>query len=268
MVYTQITPTGVDNGRLQDTTLSVRMAMKSQPNKIRRKEIPLLGTCSNSHNNASLRDLEIPGGSITNSKEKNMRQGIVDLHFSGEPVDSSCIGNTPCVSQVQENALRRVRSAGMIVNKQTYYTTESQFLHSRNRTVIQNEFAMIRNGDPNAIPGTTDALNNKYASNTVSYCPGQIASTPTNYVPVYYKPSNSKYGTQGSVSASARLLRLKYDTVTYGGQKTNTQYGVLTSNALAYYSSESYTLKDKIGFVNKQTPIISKVTGLMTGCEN
>lgn len=78
----------------------------------------------------------------------------------------------------------------------------------------------------------------------------------TPYVPLYYKPSNSKFATQGSVDASSRLTRLKYDTITKSANTYMTAYGKQTANALAYgVPGPSYSIKEKIGYRKICTPV-------------
>lgn len=89
------------------------------------------------------------------------------------------------------------------------------------------------------------------------------------YVPVTYKPNNSQFATQGAVSSSARLARLKYDNVTSVGGSFRTAYGPQTANALAYNAAPSgYTIKDKIGFPSKCTPVVSKYGIILSRCVN
>jgi hypothetical protein len=88
----------------------------------------------------------------------------------------------------------------------------------------------------------------------------------TPYIPLYYKPSNSKFASQGSVDSSARLTRLKYDTVTNSANTFLTAYGKQTANALAYsVPSPGYTIKDKVGYPAAKTPTVSR--GIVTACE-
>ena len=89
----------------------------------------------------------------------------------------------------------------------------------------------------------------------------------TPYVPLYYKPSNSKFASQGSVDSSARLNRLKYDTVTNSANTFMTAYGKQTANALAYsVPSPGYTIKDKVGYAATRTPTVSR--GAVVACES
>jgi hypothetical protein len=84
----------------------------------------------------------------------------------------------------------------------------------------------------------------------------------SNYVSMNYKPNNPQFGQQGAVSSSTLISRKRYDTITDVGAKMKAPYGSATANALAYgVTDHQYTLKDKIGFPLKRTPVISKYTG-------
>lgn len=85
-----------------------------------------------------------------------------------------------------------------------------------------------------------------------------------NYTPIYYKPSNSKFSVQGAVSSGDLITRKKYDTITTVGSSYRSAFGEPTANALAYgVSSYGYTIKDKIGYPIKKTPVISKSGDLL-----
>jgi hypothetical protein len=88
---------------------------------------------------------------------------------------------------------------------------------------------------------------------------GQI--TPA-YVPLYYKPNNPQYGVQGAVDASARLQRLKYESITSSAGGVRSSYGSAAANALAYGVSETaYTEKTQVGDKQICTPVINKYNG-------
>lgn len=87
------------------------------------------------------------------------------------------------------------------------------------------------------------------------------------YVPLYYKPNNYQYANQGAVSSSSKITRLKYNTITTNALKFRTTLGNATGNALAYNTNGStYTLKDKMGFPNKCTPVFNKYSDKMKIC--
>jgi hypothetical protein len=89
----------------------------------------------------------------------------------------------------------------------------------------------------------------------------------TPYVPLYYKPSNSKFATQGGVDSSSRLARLKYDVVTKSANTYITAYGKQTANALAYgVPGPSYSIKEKIGYTNGRTPVVR--SNQIVACSN
>ena len=269
--------------------LTTKLIMNSQPLKLYRKEIASvpLKTC-NRRTSTTISDMmETPGVNIVNSKIIDANtNGLVNQNdpnlpnVLGEYPGSSC--DTPltlyspgtdvnlvnrCLS-VQNNALRKVRSSGMIprkfnnfnkyTNNDTYYTSAGQYLDSRNKTFDQNSFHMLRKGDASCLPGSAASQENVYASNTTAHCSGDPNNYQTSYVPVYYKPSNSKFAEQGGVSSSARILRLKYDTITDAGSKLRSSFGKETASALAYSTTNSSiaSLKAKMGYPNKKTPVI------------
>jgi hypothetical protein len=90
------------------------------------------------------------------------------------------------------------------------------------------------------------------------------------FVPLYYKPSNSKFASQGGVDAGARLARLKYDTITNSANSFRTAFGNQTANALAYgvpNPGPTNNLKDKLGYPNTCSPTINPRTGVISKCK-
>jgi len=87
-----------------------------------------------------------------------------------------------------------------------------------------------------------------------------MSNIPHSIYPTYtamnYKPSNSKFAQQGAVSASARLLRKKYDTITTAANTLITPLGIAAANAMSYGVSEDpYTVKDQLGYPNTNNKI-------------
>jgi hypothetical protein len=97
-------------------------------------------------------------------------------------------------------------------------------------------------------------------------------STPlvgTKYMPLHYKPKNPQFGQQGAVSASSLITRIKYDSITTTAGLYTKSIGSAVANALAYGTKDStYTLKDKIGYPLKITPIINKYNGKLSCCKD
>ena len=271
--------------------LTNRLLLNPQPLKIYRKEIasvPL--TSCNRRTSVSVFNFETPGNTIINTSIANTKtNGLIDMtlpNVKGEYPGSSCDDKLKpsnpnltnrCIS-VQNNAKNRVRSSGIIrrkfdptKNNDRYYTNTNQYLESRNRTFEQNNFHLLRQGNASNLPGSAAATSNVYASNTIAHCKGaDINALTSAYVPVYYKPSNSRFAEQGAVSSSARLLRIKYDTITDAGAKLRGSFGNHTANALAYSTTDSsvYSLKQKVGYPNKKTPKFSRTTGAFIQCQD
>ena len=282
----------VVNPSVNNTILTKHAIMKPLPLKIYRKEIASvsLNTC-NRRVSSKVFSFETPGATITNSKISdtlaNGYANTIDMtlpNLKGEYPGSSCDANilvsnpvtdNRCLS-AQNNAKRRVRSSGMIArkfnvvnNNDTYYTNTNQYLDSRNKKFTQNSYHMLRAGNAANLPGTAAALSNVYASNTISHCKGaNTDALTTAYVPVYYKPNNSRFAEQGAVSSSARILRLKYDTVTGAGAKLQASFGKATANALAYSTTDSSiaSLKSRTGYPTKKTPRFAPHTGELVAC--
>jgi hypothetical protein len=85
---------------------------------------------------------------------------------------------------------------------------------------------------------------------------------------MHYKPSNTRFATQGGVSSSDRITRVKYDAITNSGLSYHNVYGSGVANALAYgVPGNIYTIKDKYGYPNKKTPLFCKASGEMK-CNN
>lgn len=110
-------------------------------------------------------------------------------------------------------------------------------------------------------PSATNNTQDQYNQGTKS---PKITSSLSQ---VYYKPNNHQFATQGAVSSSDLIARKKYDTITTTGSSFRTAYGSHTANALAYgVPSSGYTIKDKIGYPMKQTPVFSKYSNIMKRC--
>ena len=86
------------------------------------------------------------------------------------------------------------------------------------------------------------------------------------FVKLYYKPNNSQFAQQGAVSASSRLTRLKYNTVSANTTRYRAAYGNAVASAMAYsVDGGAYTLKDKLGLGASSTPVFSKNATVVSG---
>jgi hypothetical protein len=119
------------------------------------------------------------------------------------------------------------------------------------------------------LPGTY-TITSPSASNSYSFFSStSIPLVGTKYIPLHYKPKNSQFGQQGAVSASSLITRIKYDSITTTAGLYTKSIGSAVANALAYGTKDStYTLKDKIGYPLKLTPIINKYNGKLSCCKD
>jgi len=97
---------------------------------------------------------------------------------------------------------------------------------------------------------------------------GALSNLPHTIYPsysiTYYKPSNSRFATQGGVSSSDMTQRVKYETISRNGLAYTSALGAQVGSAMSYGVSEQvYTQKDKIGYPVTMTPVIDKYTGAM-----
>lgn len=154
------------------STSSTQSFFLAPPLKHYRKE---LGVCDSHSGEAFLQ----PGGTVVNTKSTEV-QSLYTVDFSQSTDKSnnpSGLCDTVACSK-QADARRKVRSAGMVRNK-NYNTSSSQYLNSRNRTVKQNEYSYIRTGDPSYKPGSPDSIANVYRASGINHCAKfHLASNP------------------------------------------------------------------------------------------
>jgi len=212
---------------------------KALPMQIYRKELTLNPIVHSRRVSIDELDYSIPSVS-------KCTLAVVDANYTDSTCTSMCN-----ISEV--NALKRVRSAGMISKRtdisKKYYTNSSNYLNSRSKSFNQNQFHYLKTGDATAQPGSTAALQNTYSANSVSH-----VLSCSNKSTVYYKPSNANYAKQGAVSASDLITRVKYNTITDNTVAYRRAYGTEVANALAYEMHDGYTIKDKIGVPSRMTP--------------
>jgi hypothetical protein len=180
--FTQITSSIKKNGEILDTINNSNL-FHALPLKIYRKEI-VTNVDSCSTRNVSIDELTMPGGSIVNTNEVgnfgevSTINKILPNNTSDYPnLSANCEKVSAVILSPAENAKRRVRSSGRIKrqfdiskNNDSYYTSTNQYLVSRNRTFTQNQYNYIRQGDSNAVPGTTLASANVYSPQGISHC--------------------------------------------------------------------------------------------------
>ena len=149
------------------------------PCKVYRREIATQPrSCSN---RASVRidQLNIPNGYLV-SETAPSTAGLVDVVeiplTDNKYENGDCLDRNTCVSN---NALRRVRSSGMVKrqfvagknNDLAYFTNSNQYLVSRNRTFTQNQYNHIRMSDASLRNGISQNNKKVYSPNGLSHCP-------------------------------------------------------------------------------------------------
>lgn len=183
--FNQITTSIQKNKALIGMQNSSVNLFKSRPLKIYRREIASIN--NNKHCNvrtsASIDELDKPNGYLVYSTNVNNDKGLVNIldlqlpNSTYELSTPSCNTKNSCFNQ-QANALRRVRSSGIITkkfnpatNNNVYYTNTNQYLKGRNKNFEQNQFNYLRYGDPTVKPGSSVSQKNVYSTQGTSNCP-------------------------------------------------------------------------------------------------
>jgi hypothetical protein len=251
--FSQIT-TSIQKNKPIYSGSSIRNYFNAPPLKMYRREIVTSGTyASNSVTHCNVRtsvridEMNMPSGYIvptTTAKGEGL-VNTLDIHYTNSMYDRnvpSCNNSTTCINH-EKNALRRVRSSGMIKKKintnDTYSVSSSQYLHSRNKTYNQNIFT---------VPHATEAIVNVNSQ------------VPAKKYCVVYKPNNKQFAQQGAVTASSLTARVKYDSITNAGSAMKTAYGNAMANSVAYGVPfvGGRNIKTKIGYSQRCIPIIKK----------
>ena len=169
------------NNGLTSTVKSNRLLFVSPPNKIYRRELATnsahLSNCGTRHS-SSIEELNMPNGYIVSDTTQS-NVGLVDTFDLQNPNNTyengSCSNASVCLIKT---ALSRVRSSGMIKRKYNsaknndpvYFTNTNQYLVSRNRTFLQNQYRHVRQGAASLINSPSLYKTNVYSPNGLSHC--------------------------------------------------------------------------------------------------
>jgi hypothetical protein len=227
---------------------------KANPVKLYRKEIASQTiTSGNPRVSSSIQNFETPNGYsivssvLTPAGKCTSLANTIDptipnsKYETGKAIELSTQPKV-CFSQA-DNARRRCRSGGAAIkqydisnHKNNYYTSSKQYLYDRNQTFKQNQF------------NYTVADKEDCAAPTVKF-------------------SNDRFKTQGGVTSSDLIARVRYEEITNAASQTANAYGADAANALAYgVNATIYTNKDRNGYDIIKTPVINKNTGEVTQC--
>ena len=118
-----------------------------------------------------------------------------------------------------------------------------------------------------SIPIPTDLVNGPQQNTTLLdnvFLSQQSPGIQPVFKTVIYKPSNPQFASQGGVSASSAIARVRYNTITNNTAVYNNAYGLSVANALAYGVPENgYTIKDKLGYPLRSTPKFPPLSTVM-----
>ena len=169
------------------------------PIKHYRKEIPLISNSVNSSKlGTTIDSLNRPGGSFK-TNEPLTKSSLVA--FINEKDMNNKVETCFSLLSTQKNALQRIRSSNII--KPNYCVDTKQYLQKRGMTIEQNQYNYLRSGNSLTKPGTMNSLSNVYD--------GQKSDCLSNIV--IYKPRNSQFACDGSVTSSSLLLKKKNEAI-------------------------------------------------------
>ena len=172
-------------------------AFKARPiNHYRKQLMPASG--SGSGNSAVGTPMDRPGGTVN--------LGTTDCKGAKIVLKTAIANDSDCTTCVtNKNSEKKYYSASTKLKKD-YYTDSRAYLRARCQTFEQN----------NKIGEVNDNANNSYKS-TNCY---DLDNCSLNKQ-VIYKPNNKGFATQGAVSSSSRLLKLKKETITQNDRRYN-----------------------------------------------
>ena len=179
------------------------------------------------------------------------------------------VNKTYITSSTGTNKFLMAISYDTIAQSITLITDEVQYVNYS--TYSRPDGAQWFWGSNSSLKTYINVLNNKFAD-LIGFLPGEYSNGTNNtafcgfilptYVPLHYKPNNPTFAVQGAVDSSARIQRVKYNTITNGAALIKSAYGSAAANALAYgVSEQAYTAKTVVGDKAKLTPIIDPKTG-------
>jgi len=158
------------------------------------------------------------------------------------------VTNKPvCVACNPENLI--IKSGQTLLDKE-YYTDSRAYLYSKGRTYRQNLGTgyRVKSGEYYDSDGNPLYPGNSLKGPPYYYHNDCVTSASCAVAPVFvYKPNNRQFATQGAVSSSTRLVKLKVDTITKNGASFKTAWGAAAANAGRYSSNgtSSYFIKSK-----------------------
>lgn len=214
----QITSSFQKNGQNVDSVLRANI-FRALPLKLYRRElaanISVKNGCPHSRFSTSIDVFNQPGGSVILNRAQDGFGQINTLEYSAPGNLNETYG---CVKSAyncaEQNARRRCRSSGIIKRKYdgarseiSYFTNTNQYLVSRSKTFLQNQYRHVRANDISII---TNPLVNKeiYSPNGISHCPKAYIAEGSNVFYYYWIDAS---GADFSSTAKRYTVTIKPD---------------------------------------------------------
>ena len=243
--FNQVTSLIKKNTNVSTDTFPSSSYFLPTPLKIYRREIVTSSDTRCASKISSSIDLfNMPGGSIVNSSSSTNKDlpNNLDINLTTNQYElGKCNTSTNC-NNPQANALRRVRSSGIIKkqfdiskNNDTYCTSTNQYLVSRNRSFSQNQYNYIRYGDSTTKPGDNASIDNIYSGNGINHCHKHHIVTDTSFG---YQWLDTNYYTVSIPTGYYTLEDIR--TIFINTMTTNKHYFVDNKNNNAYLLNMSF----------------------------
>ena len=175
---------------------------------------------------------DIPSSSIENSAICNK----VDKSFAKGIVGTNDTNGTYLLYNDSCNPEKNVIKHAVTTINDNYYTNSSSYmegkcmLYEQKLSVMPIEGNKYFNQDNNPIISPSDDPKG-------SQCRSSIGCYNESCNVAIYKPNNNQFAKQGAVNSSARLSRLKYNTIYENGTSLNTAWGVSAANSGKYITA-------------------------------
>lgn len=224
-----------------DDPFTVRPFGKANPLKHWRKQLmPYYPTKSSKQ--VSLDRINAPSGAILSTQDSpNCSSSNVQLLKENIIILNSCTGT--CDGNRCVGGSHNIRRSASTNIKKNYYRNYSKYLQSKCRTYETNTHLGEKND------------NNTYKGSKCQRCPNKE---------IVYKPSNSAFMQQGSVSSSANTLRKRNNAITNNSSSLRTAYG----NSIVHAIIDDNTSAYKVRYVKGDNNSVSLCQQQFKVCNN
>ena len=210
-VLHQITSTLQKNG-VVDGKIGKGNQFRTMPLKIYRRELATSVSnqhgCPNSRISSSIDEFSRPGGYVISEASENA--GLVNTIETPQPSSLNETygcgpGSSNSYNCAENNAKRRCRSSGII--KRTYdparqdlayFTNTNQYLVSRSKTFLQNQYRHVRSADTSIVSNPL-ASKDTYSPNGISHCPKARVIAGANAFSYYWIDASGVGSTEYTV---------------------------------------------------------------------